>query len=170
MVWKDIIEVIIVLDIIEEVDNLESFAQEVIDNWSYKFWVIKKIDSIKCKCVDKTSKEPSSTCKLCLGLGCKIKIYRVTGASRETREFESLRAEFPTVTPKIFYIKNKLYIDKQDLIFDEENLYSVYALQFHRGLNGKFKFTRCICPILKMNNGAIIHNLKEVLNENKHKH
>ena len=142
----------------------ESFAQEVIDSWKYKFWVVKKIEGIKCKCVDKTSKDPDPNCKLCLGLGHKIKIFKVTGASRESREFEALRAEFPTVTPKIFYIKTKLFIDKQDLIIDNENIYSVYATQFHRGLKGEFKFTRCVCPTLKLNNYAIMRNFKEVIN------
>ena len=147
----------------------KSFAQEVIDTWSYDFWVVKKINNTKCKCVDPTSKEPNPKCKLCLGLGYKIKIYKVTGASRETTEFESLRAEFPTVTPKIFYIKNKLFIDKQDLIKDKENIYSIYAIQFHRGLNGEFKFTRCVCPTLKLDNKAVLQNFKELLNEYKYK-
>lgn len=148
---------------------MESFAQEVIDNWKYDFWVIKQISPMKCKCVNPTSKEPDLNCKLCLGLGYKIKIFKVTGASRESKEFEALRAEFPTVTPKIFYIKNKIFIEKQDLIVDKENIYSVYATQFHRGLNGKFKFTRCVCPTLKMNNKQILKNFKEVLNEHKRK-
>lgn len=149
--------------------SYDSFAQDVIDNWSYDFWVIKRIEGIDCKCTDNTSKEPSTTCKLCLGLGKKIKIQRVKGASRETKEFESLRAEFPTVTPKIFYIKTKFPINKQDLIVDEEDIYTVYATQFHRGLNGKYKFTRCVCPSLKINRDIILKNFKEVLNEYKHK-
>ena len=149
--------------------SYDSFAQDVIDNWSYDFWVIKRIEGIDCKCTDNTSKEPSTTCKLCLGLGKKIKIQRVKGASRETKEFESLRAEFPTVTPKIFYIKTKFPINKQDLIVDEEDIYTVYATQFHRGLNGKYKFTRCICPSLKINRDIILKNFKEVQNEYKHK-
>ena len=31
----------------------ESFAQEVIDNWDYDFWVVKQIPNMECKCVDK---------------------------------------------------------------------------------------------------------------------
>lgn len=147
----------------------ESFAQEVIDNWDYHFWVIKQVSGMECKCVDKTSKQAKLDCPLCLGLGTKIKIYRVKGASRESKEFEALRAEFPTVTPKIFYIKTKLFIDKQDLIFDEESLYSVYATQFHRGLNGEFKFTRCICPTVKFSRYHLIKNFKKLLNEHKRK-
>ena len=147
----------------------ESFVQEVIDNWDYHFWVIKQVSGMECKCVDKTSKQAKLDCPLCLGLGTKIKIYRVKGASRESKEFEALSAEFPTVTPKIFYIKTKLFIDKQDLIFDEESLYSVYATQFHRGLNGEFKFTRCICPTVKFSRYHLIKNFKKLLNEHKRK-
>lgn len=148
---------------------MESFAQEVIDTWKYKFWVIKKVGDQKCKCVDPTSKTPDLNCKLCLGLGYKIKIFKVEGASRESKEFEALRAEFPTVTPKVFYIKNKLPINKMDLILDEESLYSIYAIQYHRGFNGEFKFTRCICPTLKLNSKNVVKNFKEILNEHNNK-
>lgn len=147
----------------------QSFAQEVIDNWDYDFWVVKQVPNMECKCVDKTSKHADLNCPLCLGLGNKIKIFKAKGASRESREFEALRAEFPTVTPKIFYIKTKLFIDKQDLIIDNENIYSVYATQFHRGINGEFKFTRCVCPTVKFNRYAILKNFKKLLNEYKRK-
>lgn len=146
-----------------------SIAQEVIDNWSYKFWVVKRIPSIKCKCVDPVTKQPKGDCKLCLGLGTKIKLYQVKGTSRETKEFESLRAEFPTVTPKIFYIKKLLYIEKDDLIIDKENVYRVYATQFHRGLQGEFKFTRCVCPTVKNNHKQILKNFKEIIYEHNRK-
>ena len=106
---------------------------------------------------------------MCLGLGYKIKIFKVEGASRESKEFEALRAEFPTVTPKVFYIKNKLPINKMDLILDEESLYSIYAIQYHRGFNGEFKFTRCICPTLKLNSKNVVKNFKEILNEHNNK-
>ena len=147
----------------------ESFAQEVIDNWDYSFYVIKQVPNMQCKCVDKTSKQAQQSCPLCLGLGNKIKIYKVKGASRESKEFEALRAEFPTVTPKIFYIKTKLFIDKQDLIIDNETMYSVYATQFHRGLNEEFNFTRCVCPTVKFNKYEIMKNFKRLLNEHKRK-
>lgn len=147
----------------------QSFAQEVIDNWDYDFWVVKQVQNMECKCVDKTSKQADLNCPLCLGLGKKIKIFKAKGASRESKEFEALRAEFPTVTPKVFYIKTKLFIDKQDLIIDNESIYSVYATQFHRGINGEFKFTRCVCPTVKFNRYAILKNFKKLLNEYKRK-
>lgn len=148
-------------------NKMESFAQEVIDAWDYTFWVVKQISHMQCTCVDPTTKQARLDCKKCLGLGCKIKIYKARGASRESNEFESLRAEFPTVTPKIFYIKSKLFIEKQDLIIDEEGVYNVYASQFHRGLNGEYKFTRCVCPNQKLGKYQLLKNFKELLNEYK---
>lgn len=147
----------------------KSFAQEVIDNWHYKFWVIKKVPGATCKCIDKASKQADLNCPLCLGLGNKIKIFRVEGASRESKEFEALRAELPTVTPKIFYIKTKLFIDKEDMIIDDECAYTVYITQFHRGLQGEFKFTRCVCPSIKFNRYNIINNFRKLLNEHINK-
>lgn len=147
----------------------KSFAQEVIDSWDYDFWLVKKVPGMHCKCIDKTSKQADINCPLCLGLGNKIKIFRVKGASRESKEFEALRAEFPTVTPKIFYIKSKLFIDKEDMIIDDECAYTVYATQFHRGLNGEFKFTRCVCPSIKFNRYNIIKSFRKLLNEHSNK-
>ena len=150
-------------------DKMTSIAQEVIDSWDYSFWIVKQITQVKCKCVDPTTKQPKLDCKHCLGLGYKIKIFKVKGASRESKEFEALRAEFPTVTPKIFYIKSKMFIEKQDLIIDEEGVYNVYATQFHRGLNGEFKFTRCVCPNQKFSKDSVLKNFKELLREHKRK-
>ena len=150
-------------------DKMTSIAQEVIDSWDYSFWVVKQITQVKCKCIDPTTKQPKLDCKHCLGLGYKIKIFKVKGASRESKEFEALRAEFPTVTPKIFYIKSKMFIEKQDLIIDEEGVYNVYATQFHRGLNGEFKFTRCVCPNQKFSKDSVLKNFKELLREHKRK-
>lgn len=48
-------------------------------------------------------------------------------------------------------------------------MYRVYAIQFHRGLNGEFKFTRCVCPSQKNNNKQIIKNFKEIIHEYKRK-
>ena len=150
-------------------NNIESIAQEVIDSWDYDFWVVKQITQVECKCVDLTTNQAKINSKHCLGLGYKIKIYKAKGASRESKEFEALRAEFPTVTPKIFYIKSKMFIEKQDLIIDEEGVYTVYATQFHRGLNGEYKFTRCVCPNQKFGKNYVIKNFKELLNEYKRK-
>lgn len=144
-----------------------AIAQDSIDRYDYYFWVVKRIEDIKCKCLDPITKEADPNCKHCLGLGYKIKIYKVKGASRESKEFETIKSDNVSVTPKVFYVKTTLYIDKSDLIVDNENVYTVYARQYHRGEDGKFKFTRCVCPNLKHNRNIFIKNFKELLNEHQ---
>ncbi|MGL5506898.1 MAG: hypothetical protein ACRDB0_03235, partial [Paraclostridium sp.] len=112
---------------------------KTIGRYDYKFWVIKKIESIKCSCIDPVTKEAEPKCKKCLGLGRKIKVYQVLGASRESKEFETIKSDNTSVTPKVFYVKSKIYIDKGDIIIDKECAYQVYARQYHRGENGEFK-------------------------------
>lgn len=138
---------------------------KAIDRYDYKFWIIKKIDSIRCQCLDPITKEADKNCQLCLGLGRKIKIYRATGASRESKEFETIKSDNTSVTPKVFYVKSKIYLDKGDIIVDKECVYQVYARQYHRGENGEFKFTRAVCPNLKHNRNAFLKNFREKLNE-----
>ncbi|MGL4877985.1 hypothetical protein [Paraclostridium dentum] len=62
-----------------------------------------------------------------------------------------------------------MFIEKQDLIIDEEGVYTVYATQFHRGFNGEHKFTRCICPNQKFGKASVLKNFKELLDEYKRK-
>ena len=142
-------------------------AQESIDRYDYSFWVVKRVEDIKCKCVDPVTKDADPKCKHCLGLGHKIKIYQVKGASRESKEFETVKSDNVSVTPKIFYVKTAIYVDRSDLIVDDENVFIVYARQYHRGENGEFKFTRCVCPDFKHNRNIFMKNFKELINEYK---
>lgn len=138
---------------------------KAIKRYDYQFWIVKKIDNIKCKCLDPVTKDADKDCKYCLGLGRKIKIYRARGASRESKEFETIKSDNTSVTPKIFYVKSKIYINKGDIIVDKEGAYQVYARQYHRGEHGEFTFTRAVCPNLKHNRNVFLKNFREKLNE-----
>lgn len=142
-------------------------ATDVIERYSYSFYLIKKVKGISCTCTNNISKEADPNCKRCLGLGTKIKIYKVKGASRETKEYEATKSENTSATPKIFYILGNQYVNKDDVIVDSENVYKVYTMQHHRGEQGKQEFTRCVCPNNKYNKILFLKNFKELLNEYK---
>lgn len=138
----------------------------VINRYGYNFYLIKKVPNIKCKCVDPLTKEANQDCKKCLGTGTKIKIYKVFGVGRESKSAETYRSsEAGTVTPKIFYIKGSVYVKKDDLIIDSEDVYTVFNQQFHRGEKGAPAFTRVIAPNKKFDKTKLIKNFKELLNE-----
>ncbi len=138
----------------------------VIDRYGYTFYVIRRVPNIDCKCVDPTTKDADPKCKLCLGTGKKIKIYKVFGVSREIKNAESYRSsESGTVTPKIFYIKGSFFINKEDIIIDSEDMFVVFNMQYHRGEHGAPGFTRVIAPNKKFDKIYAIKNFKELLNE-----
>lgn len=138
----------------------------VIDRYGYVFYVVRRVPNINCKCVDTTTKEADPNCKMCLGTGKKIKIYKKFGVGREIKSAETFRSsEAGTVTPKIFYIKGSFYINKDDLIIDSEDVFTVFNMQYHRGEQGVPGFTRIIAPNKKFDKTKLMRNFKELLNE-----
>ena len=140
----------------------------LIDRYGHYSYITKLNKALKCECVNPTTKEPNVYCKKCLGTGYHIKITKVFGASREGREFESDRTQAFAVTPKVFYFKGFLNVNKDDILIDSENVYIIYTLQHHRGVEGHQAFTRCICPDLKLNTSIILKMFKEILNDKVH--
>lgn len=139
---------------------------KLLDRYGYIFYVIKRVPNIKCTCVSPLSKEADSNCKKCLGTGSKIKIHKVYGISREIKNTETLRsAESATVTPKVYYIKGYININKDDIVVDSENIFKVFSYQYHRGEHGACIFTRLTCPTQKIDKPKLIKNFKELLNE-----
>lgn len=139
----------------------------LLNRYGYDFYIITRIPSAKCTCVDPISKDPDPKCKKCLGLGTQIKIKKVFGAIREVAEREISIAQNISVSPKIVYIKGYCHIKKDDIVIDSEEVYHVFVFQHHRGENGEFKFTRLICPTTKSTSAHLIRNFKELQNEHK---
>lgn len=138
----------------------------VIDRYGYNFYIVKRVANIDCKCVDPTTKEADPNCKMCLGTGKKIKIYKAFGVGREIKTAETYRSsESGTVTPKIFYIKGSIYLNKEDLIIDSEDAFVVFNVQYHRGEHGAPGFTRAVAPTKKFDKINVIKNFKELLHE-----
>lgn len=138
----------------------------VIDRYGYSFYIVRRIHNINCKCVDPTTKEANPNCKMCLGTGKKIKIYKKFGVGREIKSAETYRSsEAGTVTPKIFYVKGSFYANKEDLIIDSEDVFVIFNTQYHRGEHGAPGFTRLIAPNKKFDKAKLMKNFKELLNE-----
>lgn len=139
-----------------------------IDRFKHPVWVVKKIPHTSCTCVDHSSKQASNSCKLCLGLGSKIKIYRTEAVVRETKEQESVFSDTTlSATPKMVYFKfGHALIEKDDYMVDKEDIYSVFAKQYIKGEDGQAHTIKCMCPPLKMDSKIILKNFKEVLTRN----
>lgn len=150
------------------IDSVNSKTVKLLlDRYGYYFYVIKRFQNVKCKCLNSVTKDPDPNCPECLGTGTKIKIYKVFGCLRETREREISIAQNLSSSPKIAYIKGMRRYEKDDIIVDDENVYHMAALQWHRGEKGEFAFTRAICPFTKGSDASFIRNFYKLINEYK---
>lgn len=137
----------------------------LIDRYGYYAYLIRLNKSIKCNCHNPITKDADPACKKCLGTGFKITISRVFLASREVNEQESNKIQGFSATPKIMYLKGYVEVNKDDIIVDSENAFTVLERQHHRGTHGYQAFTRCVSFDMKLNKALFIKMFKEVLNE-----
>lgn len=110
-------------------EDFDAYSYEAIDRFDYELFLIRQIKGIKCTCVDPTRKDPDLHCPLCLGLGTRIKIFSIRGASFEAPDPNILRTSTGASTPKVFYIKQKLHIHRDDYIVDSEAIYKSFKCQ-----------------------------------------
>lgn len=139
----------------------------LLDRYGYYFYVIKRFPNVKCTCLNPVTKDANQDCPMCLGTGSKIKIYKVFGCIREQKEREISIAQNMSSSPKIAYIKGLKRYEKDDIIIDDENVYHMASLQWHRGEHGEFAFTRAVCPYTKSNDAPLIRNFYKIINEHK---
>lgn len=137
----------------------------LINRYGYNAYMVKLNKSMRCECLNPSTKEPNKECRHCLGTGYYIKISTVFMATREGKAYEADRAQSFAVNPKIVYLKGFVNANKDDIIVDSENVYSVYTVQHHRGSKGEQMITRCVCPDLKLNKVQFLKLFKELLNE-----
>lgn len=154
--------------------KFNSFSKNIwasIERFKQPVWIVKKIPNTSCACVDHATKQASNSCKKCLGLGSKIKIYKTEAVVREGKEQESIFSDTTlSSTPKMVYFKfGTALIEKDDYMVDKESIFSVFAKQYLKGENGQTNTIKCICPELKMDSKIILKNFKEVLSKNGYK-
>lgn len=140
-----------------------------IERFSYDVWIVKRIPSIECTCVDHVTKQPSNSCKKCLGTGTKIKIYKAPAVLREAKEQEAVFSDTRlSSTPKIAYFKYGTLIEAGDYVIDKENIFSAITKQYIRGEEGIPTAIKCLCPAIKSDSAIILSNFKEVLHKYGH--
>lgn len=135
-----------------------------IERFAYDIWIIKRVNGIKCTCVDHATKQPKNNCNKCFGTGTKVKLYKTKAVLREGKEQESVFSDATVSnTPKMVYFKYGTIIEKDDYVIDQDDVYSVFTKQNLRGEKGEPNTVKCTCPPIKMDSKIIIKNLKEVL-------
>jgi hypothetical protein len=139
-------------------------VNRLIDRYGYIAYWVKLNKSMRCECVNPSTKEPDRECPRCLGTGHYISIHKIHLATREGKEYESDRAQSFAVTPKVIYVKGFVDFGKDDLIVDSESVYTIYTFQHVRGKQGKQAYTKAMAPDLKLNKAQFLKMFKELIN------
>lgn len=145
-------------------DKNKKIVNRLIDRYGYYAYWVNLNKSMKCECVNPSTKEPYRDCKKCLGTGYFISVHKVFMASREGKEYESDRVESFAVTPKVIYMKGFVEVGKDDIIIDSEGIYTVYTYQHIRGKQGIQSYTKVLAPDLKLNKTHFLKLFKELIN------
>lgn len=103
--------------------------KNIIAKFSYPFYVVQQDFKVKCVCVDHTTKQGKSTCEKCLGLGHKIKIKKIRGASEDKRGTFRNRGLEERSTVASYFIDSKYPICRDNVIVDGEDVFTVYRLE-----------------------------------------
>lgn len=136
---------------------------KVIEKMEHDMYLVKTIKTIKCSCIHPDTKQPKIECKKCLGTGHKIKIKKIRAAHDESDISSARRSSSNTSIDRYFYIKHFYDVQKEDLIVDENEVYTVYKNERLTAFAGEELYDRCLCPITKAKHDIVLQNFKEIM-------
>lgn len=142
-------------------------AYDVIDRLSYNFYLINVHKDDYCTCYNFDTKQGNKACKKCLGRGRRITIREAEGASMNTKLGSSQREVKDVVVGSIYYIKEDIKVNKDDLIIDDDNVFLVSQIRMTKSFNGKHKYNKLLCVHLKHDSNLILSNFFEVLEKHR---
>lgn len=145
-------------------DYLSSNILNIIEKFSYKFFVVKQDFNVKCVCIKEGSNQPDPNCPKCLGTGYKIKIYKIKGASKDSGVPANMRNNTQLVVAKEFYITSSFELSNDDIIIDQDDeIYFVYQSQLFKGFEGKKVYRKYICVPKKLDTKVFMKNFKSLI-------
>lgn len=143
-------------------DYLERNVLEIIEKFSYDFYVINLDKSIVCTCISPSSSRADVSCPKCIGTGYKIRIKKVRGASQDSNIPSTIRST-DFIVSKNYYIPYKYKLSDDDIIVDGDQVFNIFRRQLNRTFNGKIVYTKCLCVDKKFDQKIFLENFKKAL-------
>lgn len=145
-----------------------SKIKEMIELCSYDMYLITKFNDIKCTCLDITTKEGSPNCPMCLGIGYKIKIKKIRGASNEKLENiagRGVKGPEKTAVGKTYFFNSKYKINQNDIIVDNNEAYYVFRSTKMRAFNGEHVHDELMAIPKRQDHKMFITNFNRILSK-----
>lgn len=140
--------------------------RETIETCSYEFYVVHPIKKVVCTCVDHSTKQADPKCKMCLGMGYKIKIRKIKGAANDieaTASGKNSRGSSALTVAKTYFIDSKYPIEDNDMIIDDDEVSYVFRIYTMKGLNGEVTHNEVTAYPLRADHKITLQNFRELL-------
>lgn len=95
---------------------------KVIEKLSHEVYLVKQDFSVKCTCVDFTTKQPDQFHDKCLGTGYQIKIMKIKTAGQTSSSSFSVSGSAESAAINTFYIKEMYPVHSENIIIDGDSI------------------------------------------------
>ena len=137
--------------------------KKVIHKFEYPFYIVQQDFNIDCVCKDYTTKQGNPTCKKCLGLGHKIKIKQIRGASQDRRGTFKNTGLMENSLSTVYYIDSKYTVFEDNIIVDDNEVFVIYRLERKKSSNKEEIYRKILAHYLKGNPKLFLKNFKELI-------
>ena len=140
--------------------------RDTIEKCSYEFYVIHPIKQIACTCVNHSTKQADPGCKMCLGLGYKIRIRKIKGAANDieaTSSGKNARGSSALTVAKTYFIDCKYPIEDYDMIIDDDEVMYVFRIYTMKGLNGEVTHNEVSAYPQRTDHNITLKNFREIM-------
>lgn len=138
-------------------------VKKIIEKLSYEFYVVQQFFKIDCPCMNFATKQADPSCKLCLGLGKKIKIKKIKGASEDKKANFRNEGLNETSTSVSYYIDAKYNIYEKNMIVDDGKAYVVYRLEEKKTAKREIVYRLCLAQPKKSSNEIFMKNFNNII-------
>lgn len=137
---------------------------EIIKKLSYEFFVVQQDPKVKCTCIIDGTSQADPNCPRCLGIGNKIKIKKISGASMDSSAPTTMRTTAKILIARNYYIpitETKLYMD--NVIVDGNDLYFVYQNTDMRSFHGEVVYQKVTTIPKKLDSDIFMINFRKII-------
>lgn len=140
--------------------------RDTIEKCAYEFYVVHPLKEIKCPCVDLSTKQADPGCKMCLGMGCKIKIRKIKGAANDIESNaagKGVRGSAALTVAKTYFIDSKYPIGDTDMIIDDDEVLYVFRVYTMKGMEGIVTHNQVTAFPMRNDHKVTLDNFREIM-------
>lgn len=135
----------------------------VMNECIYDVYTIERNLNIKCTCVTHATDQADAKCHKCLGTGYKITIKKVKAAAQDTQLPPTFRSDKFLVARNYFMPTLSIVLKEDDLLVDDESVYTVFEFQKKKGINGSIPYTKISAVKKKFDSSHFIQSFNNII-------